>query len=215
VFAISAVHWHAGCCLQKKHVTWQLLSVAVTSLHLRGSVFTEPLLRNGLHNPDILLLHVGPCLRSRCLAMRWSNPLQYNSVFLSWDSLTSVCEFGLASWMLLLPHLRDLVAPQYQMNSKNYAVLDSSNSARSMDAGPCPHLFVSCCAIGSLMGQPHSSFYQISVLIFLTSNANCDLEKVREPNKRSQKETLFSNTCSVPSDRDTSFQIHVKLQSTP
>jgi hypothetical protein len=44
----------------------------VTSLRLRGSVFTEPLPRSGLHNPVVPLLHVciAGCLSSRCLAMR-------------------------------------------------------------------------------------------------------------------------------------------------
>jgi hypothetical protein len=41
-------------------------------LGLRGSVFTEPLLRNGLHNPVVLLLRtrIVGCLSSHCLAMR-------------------------------------------------------------------------------------------------------------------------------------------------
>jgi hypothetical protein len=30
--------------VQKRHVTWQLPTFAVTSLHLRGSMFTEPLI---------------------------------------------------------------------------------------------------------------------------------------------------------------------------
>jgi hypothetical protein len=50
MFAISPIHWRADCCPQKTHVTCQLPTVAVMSLHLRGSVFTEPLLGNGLHN---------------------------------------------------------------------------------------------------------------------------------------------------------------------
>jgi hypothetical protein len=75
VFAIPPVHWRADWTY-RKHITWPILTVAVTSLHLCGSVFTEPLPRNGLHNPVVLLLPVGPCLRSRCLAMRWS--LQYD-----------------------------------------------------------------------------------------------------------------------------------------
>jgi hypothetical protein len=58
---------------------------------LRGSVFTEPLLRNRLHYPVVppllgadyientahLFLGVGPCLQSCCLATRWSNLLHY------------------------------------------------------------------------------------------------------------------------------------------
>jgi hypothetical protein len=45
----------------------------VTSLRLRGSVFTEPLPRSGLHNPVVPLLSAcnAGCLSSRCLAMRW------------------------------------------------------------------------------------------------------------------------------------------------
>jgi hypothetical protein len=43
------------------------------------NVFNGLLPSNGLHNPVFLLLHVGPCLRSRCLEMRWANPLQYIS----------------------------------------------------------------------------------------------------------------------------------------
>jgi hypothetical protein len=42
----------------------------VTSLHLRGSVFTEPLPRSGLHNPVVLLFRVGTCVCcGRCLAI--------------------------------------------------------------------------------------------------------------------------------------------------
>jgi hypothetical protein len=41
-----------------------------TSLHMRGSMFTEPLSRSGLHNPVLPLLHVGPCMCcGSCLAM--------------------------------------------------------------------------------------------------------------------------------------------------
>jgi hypothetical protein len=61
--------------------------------HLCRSVFTKPLLRNGLHNPAVplllgtddtktqphLLLRVGLCLQSCCLARHWSNPLQYST----------------------------------------------------------------------------------------------------------------------------------------
>jgi hypothetical protein len=46
-------------------------------LRFRGNVFIGLLPRNVLHNPVVLLLLVGPCLRSRCLAMHWSNTLQY------------------------------------------------------------------------------------------------------------------------------------------
>jgi hypothetical protein len=44
-------------------------------------MFTALLPRNGLHNHVVLLLRVDPCLRSRSLAMRWSNPLQYLASF--------------------------------------------------------------------------------------------------------------------------------------
>jgi hypothetical protein len=58
---------------------------------LRGSVITEPLFRNWLHNSFVpplfgaddiethpyILLYVGPCLPNRCLETRWSNLLQY------------------------------------------------------------------------------------------------------------------------------------------
>jgi hypothetical protein len=45
---------------------------SVTSLRLRGRVFTEPLPRSGLHNPDVPLLRVciAGCLSSRYLAVR-------------------------------------------------------------------------------------------------------------------------------------------------
>jgi hypothetical protein len=70
VTATQPVHWRAGYCLQKTYVTCQLPTVVVTSLHLHGSVFTEPLPRNGLHKPVVLLLQVGSCMCCRrCLAM--------------------------------------------------------------------------------------------------------------------------------------------------
>jgi hypothetical protein len=66
VTATQPVHWSAGCCLHIAHVTWEFPTLVMTSLHLRGSVFTEPLPRNGLHNPVVLLLRVGQCVCCRC-----------------------------------------------------------------------------------------------------------------------------------------------------
>jgi hypothetical protein len=56
----------------RKHVMWSL-STVVWRQRLRGSVFTKPLPRNGLHNSVVLLLRAcnTGCLSSRCLAMRW------------------------------------------------------------------------------------------------------------------------------------------------
>jgi hypothetical protein len=56
----------------RKYVTWSL-STVVWRHCLGGSVFTEPLPRNGLHNPAALLLRAcnTGCSSSRCLAMRW------------------------------------------------------------------------------------------------------------------------------------------------
>jgi hypothetical protein len=51
VTATEPFHWRSGCCLQKPYVTLCLPTVMVTSLHLRGSVFTGPLPRGGLHIP--------------------------------------------------------------------------------------------------------------------------------------------------------------------
>jgi hypothetical protein len=99
MFAISPVHWRAGCSLQKTHVTWQLRTVAVTSLHLRKSVFTEPFPRNGLHKPVVLLLRVGPCLRSRCLAICSLYPLNsfalYNDLYTACTAIISYTNFRL------------------------------------------------------------------------------------------------------------------------
>jgi hypothetical protein len=56
----------------RKHITWSL-STVVWCHCLRGSVFTESLYRNGLHNTAILLLRARTegCLSSRFLEMRW------------------------------------------------------------------------------------------------------------------------------------------------
>jgi hypothetical protein len=51
--------------LQKTHIMWQLPTVVVTSLHLRRSVFTEPLLRSSLHNTRCSTV---ACLTVCCLA---------------------------------------------------------------------------------------------------------------------------------------------------
>jgi hypothetical protein len=59
--ATQPVHWPAGWTY-RKHVTWQLSTLAVTSFHLRRSVFTEPLPRNWFNNSIALLLCVGPCV---------------------------------------------------------------------------------------------------------------------------------------------------------
>jgi hypothetical protein len=52
----------------------------VTSLHLCGSVFTEPVPRSGLHNPVVLLL-VRILLRNGCVCgstvLAWGNTPQY------------------------------------------------------------------------------------------------------------------------------------------
>jgi hypothetical protein len=64
------------CCVAQttqktSHViTKHCLNVA--SLRLRGSVFTEPLLRNGLHNPvvPLLLACIAECFSSHYLAVR-------------------------------------------------------------------------------------------------------------------------------------------------
>jgi hypothetical protein len=67
VIAIQAAYWCIGRIYRKKHVAWQL-STVVTSPRTRK---TQP----------PLLLRVGPCLQSCCLATHWSNPLQYNLLF--------------------------------------------------------------------------------------------------------------------------------------
>jgi hypothetical protein len=56
---------------------------SVTSLHLRGSLFTEPLCRSGLHNL-IPLLHarIVGCLPFRYLATLWPSMLQYKTIIL-------------------------------------------------------------------------------------------------------------------------------------
>jgi hypothetical protein len=65
----SIIQAQRGHVSQKTHVTWQLPTVVVTSLYLRGSVFTGPLLRYGLHNP-VVLLRVQPYVCcGRCLAV--------------------------------------------------------------------------------------------------------------------------------------------------
>jgi hypothetical protein len=69
---ILAVPYKPSTRTYRKHVTWSL-STVVWCHCLRGSLFTEPLPRNGLHNPAVLLLQtrIAGCLSSRCLAMRW------------------------------------------------------------------------------------------------------------------------------------------------
>jgi hypothetical protein len=67
------------CCPHKhslrtcrKHVMWSLSNVVWRHCR-RGSMFTEPLPRNGLHNSAVLLLLAcnAGCLLSRWLAMPW------------------------------------------------------------------------------------------------------------------------------------------------
>jgi hypothetical protein len=71
--------------LQQTHtsIAWSLSSQSVspsagsTENTSRGGVMSTWTRKTQLP----LLLHVGPCLQSCCLAMRWSNPLQYFPVF--------------------------------------------------------------------------------------------------------------------------------------
>jgi hypothetical protein len=52
VIIISPVHWRADCCLAMSY-------------------------KHSFSKIQLLLLRVEPCLQSCCLAMPWSNPLQY------------------------------------------------------------------------------------------------------------------------------------------
>jgi hypothetical protein len=91
------------CCVISPHRKHSFLRCCVTSLHLLGSVFTEPLPRNVLHNPVVLLLLIGPCLRSRCQAMRWSNPLKYCVLVVDIDGVTTK---GGVIWAKHVEHAR-------------------------------------------------------------------------------------------------------------
>jgi hypothetical protein len=75
--------------IYRKHVTWSLF-VVVWRHCLPGSVFIEPLPRNELHNPAVLLLlacNAGR-LSSRCLAMRWHVTIQKLSPYLTGNTLS-------------------------------------------------------------------------------------------------------------------------------
>jgi hypothetical protein len=83
------VIWSDSSCVEIRYqVTtigdWE--SYACTAV--KWKMCTGLLSSNGLHNPVFLLLRIRPCLRSRCLAMRWSNPLNV------WESVSITPAFS-------------------------------------------------------------------------------------------------------------------------
>jgi hypothetical protein len=94
IASCTELHWTADTQLTTDKWTGQLNCLWDNSLawatsttpffywcvcvHFHGNVFTKPLLRNGLHNPTVLLLHAcmlyvlpsnSHCLQSHCLAV--------------------------------------------------------------------------------------------------------------------------------------------------
>jgi hypothetical protein len=98
VIAIQPVHWRS-VLTYRKHVTWSI-STVVWRHHLRGSVFAEPLLRNGLRHPVVVLLRVciAGCLSSRCLEMRWHITLFLCGCETSLALCEQICKGNASIW---------------------------------------------------------------------------------------------------------------------